>query len=102
MERFTNMQRNNEQINEKKGIGNGMNIRVWWDPWVSGNIGNKAIPKFSLSLLDVNMTVNNLITPYTKRWNMDLLNNLFDQHIVSSIMKIYILESDEEDELAWS
>lgn len=78
-------------------IGNGEETDIWSDPWITGN------PEFTAQLAanihNSNIqTVNQHILTNPKRWNIDLLNTLFNEQIVEIICLIDLKETNDQDD----
>ena len=86
----------------KKGviqrIGNGRKTQFIRDNWIPRRSGLKitAVKKNSRR-----RWVNQLFVPGQKRWDTNLLRDLFHEHDVQSILQIKIPQRDVEDQIAW-
>ena len=62
-------------------VGNGRNINIWTDPWLPTNLIRRAdIISFD--------TVDQLIDPDLRSWNLHLLEQLFTNREISQIVSI--------------
>ncbi|XP_058725649.1 uncharacterized protein LOC131596935 [Vicia villosa] len=80
-------------------IGDGRNIRVMDEPWLRGSregclMGPQKQGVFTL-------TVNDLLLPNVKQWNMRVLCDLFDYSVVRDILHVPLAEAVQEDRLVW-
>ncbi|KAM0844489.1 hypothetical protein ACQ4PT_057047 [Festuca glaucescens] len=86
----------------KKGIisriGDGRNTQIMRDQWIPREAGLKitALKKNSRK-----RWVNQLISPATNNWNIDLLRELFYEHDVQAITEIEIPSTGQGDRIAW-
>lgn len=61
----------------KKQVGNGQGTRVWIDKWVHDPEMGMRAPWIKNNTFDVNLMVNSLIDPSTRKWNVQALQELF-------------------------
>lgn len=77
------------------------NILIWNDPWCPmwPNIYDHMRPE--AVYLNLPSKVSDLWLYHPKRWNRDLLNSIFDEQFVDSVMQIPLSQSDDQDILIW-
>ncbi|XP_058774349.1 uncharacterized protein LOC131648625 [Vicia villosa] len=81
-------------------IGTGSQINVMCDPWLRGRReGCLQGPQVHGAY---NITVNNLMLPNSKQWDMRKLTEMFDCAAVEDIIHVPLLEEVMEDRLIWS
>ncbi|CAN1800547.1 hypothetical protein LINPERHAP1_LOCUS22583 [Linum perenne] len=74
-------------------------IRVWGDPWLHTD-ENRTIASPPIDGL-ADMRVNELWIPGTKQWDTELLEELFDEREVETILEIPVGEVGGPDESIW-
>jgi hypothetical protein len=77
------------------------NISVWSTPWCPDwqHIHDHLIIQERSFVYPA--VVQDLWIPHQKKWNGDLVNTLFDEHMASIITNTPIIQSDEKDILCW-
>ena len=74
-------------------------IDIWKDPWVPWLPNFIPLPRYDLT--HRNLVVACLINQSTRYWNVALLEELFDDASVTTILKIPIPVNPRPDRLAW-
>lgn len=67
-------------------VGDGSTIKIWKDPWLP--ILNDTRIHTASSNNNLGLTVDNLILQNPKRWNVDLLQTLFEERDINAIQQI--------------
>lgn len=67
-------------------VGSGETIKVWTDPWIPNNEGSLLTSPVIPKLQDI--TVNNLLCPKNKDWDLEVLRDIFSEQDVVRIMRI--------------
>uniref|UniRef100_A0A2N9FGA8 Reverse transcriptase zinc-binding domain-containing protein n=1 Tax=Fagus sylvatica TaxID=28930 RepID=A0A2N9FGA8_FAGSY len=75
-------------------VGNGRTINIWTDPWLPTN----PIRRANTVGFD---TVDQLIDPDFRSWNLQLLEQLFTDREVSQIVSITLGTTSRLDQLTW-
>ncbi|XP_058775913.1 uncharacterized protein LOC131650213 [Vicia villosa] len=80
-------------------IGDGRNIRIMNEPWLRGTrecclMGPQNQGVYTL-------TINDLLLPNVKQWNMGVLRDLFDYSMVRDILQVPLSEEVIEDRMIW-
>ena len=80
-------------------VGNGKKIRVWQDHWLP----RKHAPFLSVCpIADFeDSTVDILIDPQTRQWNVEMVEGLFNEEEAELIKQIPLSRSATEDTLFW-
>ena len=78
-------------------IGDGMQIKIWEDPWISNGITRRPITPRGHTVLT---RVADLLHPDTGRWDEDLVRDVFWEEDVRYILATPT-NPDHEDVLAW-
>ena len=78
-------------------IGDGMNVRIWDDPWILEGITRRPRTPRGNTVLS---RVAELIDPYTGTWDTELVKDLFWEEDVPNILSIPV-HVDREDTVAW-
>ena len=80
-------------------VSNGKKIRVWQDHWLP----RKHPPLLSVcSIVDFeNSTVDILIDPQTRQWNVEMVEGLFNEEEAELIKQIPLSRFAPEDNLFW-
>ncbi|CAN1785001.1 Putative ribonuclease H protein At1g65750 [Linum perenne] len=81
-------------------IGNGENIRIWSDPWLNEEDTCFLTSTRPGALAD--LKVNDLWIPGTKEWDIELIEELFNERDATSIVKLPLNEANEQDRPIWS
>lgn len=81
-------------------VGDGVDIDVWKDPWVPCLEGYKPMPRNSMAEMGP-LTVSSLINSTNRKWDIQKLNNLFNDDSVEAILKINLTRSARRDKLLW-
>ena len=68
----------------KRLIGNGKDTLVWIDKWIFDNTARRPIGIHSL--MDITLSVSDLIIPSSGLWNVQMLRNLFHRDDVTRIL----------------
>jgi hypothetical protein len=68
-------------------IGDGRNIKVMGDPWLRDDQSRWMRAPQNSSVY--NITVNQIILPNTKQWDLDKINSLFSDEVVNSIYLLF-------------
>ena len=80
-------------------MGSGTNIRINEDLWVPN------VPNFRVQLNDQSpeglVWVNQLILGDPRRWNRELIEQIFDSQIANQILQIPLGQNAQSDLLAW-
>lgn len=71
-----------------KQINNGVNTKVWIDPWIPTLSQQIPIPSSSLIIQDPQLRVSELVFKEPRRWNIILLQALFPQDTAREIENI--------------
>ncbi|KAF2594646.1 hypothetical protein F2Q70_00043738 [Brassica cretica] len=80
-----------------KQIGDGRSTRVWLDNWIIDPTPRP--PRYNQdALVDLTLTVNELIIPQTGRWNVDLVRQLIADEDVERVLNTKINLSRTDDE----
>lgn len=83
------------------GIGNGLQTRVWNDPWVPGNTNYLPVPAEHICTDQVLMVRDlRLFNPI--RWNTPLVCNLFNSDMVRATLAIHLPRVEKAYELVWA
>ncbi|XP_058760148.1 uncharacterized protein LOC131633450 [Vicia villosa] len=88
-----------KKAEEKWCIGDGRNIKVMNEPWIRGD--REGCLRAPQNQGVYNITVNDLLIPNVKQWNMRVLCDLFDNTVVKDIMQVPLAEEVVEDRLVW-
>ena len=68
-------------------IGNGASTKVWWDKWIIDSV--PRTPNYRPdSIIDLALTVEDLIDPQSGIWNRELVLQTFDQRDAKIILRI--------------
>ncbi|CAN1729936.1 LINE-1 reverse transcriptase homolog [Linum perenne] len=81
-------------------IGDGKNIRVWYDPWLKEEGRRHVISPIVQGLEDIR--VADLWIPGTKSWDVELLEELFLPDDVTAILKLIPQADEEADMKIWN
>lgn len=85
-----------------KWIGNGLNTKVWLDPWIPKDVETNYHPISAPNRqINLDLLVADLMLSSPKRWNIHLLNTLFDLRTASNISSIKLTQEDVEDKFIW-
>ena len=68
-----------------------------WVPWLLGFLPRSRSPSFA----PTNCKVSQLILLHPRRWNVDLINDLFAPDSAEAILKIVLLAFPKSDKLVW-
>ena len=80
-----------------KQIGDGRSTRVWLDNWILDPTPRP--PRYNQdALVDLTLTVNELIIPQMGRWNVDLVRQLIADEDVERVLNTKINLSRTDDE----
>lgn len=82
----------------RRMIGNGRSVNVWTGKWLNG--GQKSSPLMRHGLVDLDLTVADLIDNGSKWWDIDKIRDLFYPEDVELITKINPIP-DEDDYWIW-
>ncbi|KAF7825238.1 ribonuclease H [Senna tora] len=80
-------------------VGNGCNINVWSDKWISSVRGSKVISKSSAD--NSNLMVSDLIHHDCRKWNLERIDELFLPFEAKMIKSIPLSWRNVEDRLMW-
>ncbi|XP_033139897.1 uncharacterized protein LOC117131724 [Brassica rapa] len=80
-------------------IGNGENVRVWKDRWLTEN--QSPSPTGPGALLYPNLLVKDLFIPGTRSWDMHKIQSLFQDQVAQQILKVRPSWSGTRDVLYW-
>jgi len=80
-------------------VGNGANIKIWGDAWLSPPHARLLPP--SQTSLHPEARVNMLIDPVTGWWDFNLVRRLFDPGDVAKIGSVLISPLCQEDKMIW-
>ena len=80
-------------------FGNGMNINVWQDPWITNNPNFKPTTPSIEGLEE--LQVASLSVLEMQCWYYDLLKALFNEQDIKNICKVLLPSRIGEDKLAW-
>ena len=87
------------QRGARRRVGNGKKIRVWQDHWLPRKhpplLSNCPIADFEDSTVDI------LIDPQTRQWNVEMVEGLFHEEEAELIKHIPLGRSEAEDILFW-
>ncbi|KAK6115303.1 hypothetical protein DH2020_007572 [Rehmannia glutinosa] len=81
-------------------IGDGSKVNAWFDPWIPENPSFK--PKTQMQVAFSNLHVNNLIMNNTRRWNEELIYDIFEPADAKAIISIMLTTNRMEDKLVWN
>jgi hypothetical protein len=81
-------------------IGNGQHIKVMGEPWLRAEDGRWITSPQTQGVY--NLTIQQLMIPNSKQWNVEKLNSLFLKEEVKKILAVPLLHMVEEDKLIWS
>ncbi|WZY80122.1 hypothetical protein YC2023_026506 [Brassica napus] len=79
-------------------VGNGENIKVWGDPWLSSSFPTAPIGPPTENA--VSMTVSELLCPLTNAWDIQKIQNYLPQY-EGIINRIITSSAPARDSLAW-
>lgn len=74
-------------------IGNGKNVRAWGDPWLPKSADERIQLPPPENLQEAR--VCSLMNPEGRRWDEDLLADIFDQQTSKMIRDIQLSEKEE-------
>lgn len=81
----------------KKGlscrVGNGASITILEDPWLPDN-DNPFIQTNQIGLRD--KTISSLMVTGENRWDVDLLNDMFEERDIDLILSIPLRDNDSD------
>ncbi|KAF5459990.1 hypothetical protein F2P56_019894, partial [Juglans regia] len=80
-------------------IGNGNQVQIWRDRGILHTNPGKA--QSSVSVLEENATMSNLIDPVTKQWDRNLVQQIFNAREASVILQTPISSLNSRDKLVW-
>ena len=80
-------------------VGSGSEIIIWCDPWIPTSASRKVITPRGMNILS---KVEDLIDPYTGRWDEELLRDCFSPVDVQRILQIPLHSQFTEDFVAWN
>lgn len=80
-------------------VGDGQRINVWNDPWLPDK-GNCFIQTVKLPHLD-NITVSSLFATNSCMWDLDILNDIFEDRDKYQIMSIPLPVHQSQDKMIW-
>ncbi|XP_056685624.1 uncharacterized protein [Spinacia oleracea] len=87
----------NKRRNDMEGR-DGVNINIWNDLWVADEEG-----RFILSdMVDELNHVGDLVDPMSKEWNVDLIEEKFNERDVRCILAIPLSCREQCDEITWA
>jgi len=81
-------------------VGNGNQIRVWKDRWLSSYHSNKV--QAPINLLHKDATVSELINPEINWWNIPVVEHIFPQEVADQICGMAISPRTNQDKLIWA
>lgn len=82
-------------------IGDGNDTVVWEDPWVQGLHSFLSQPGLNM-LTDEPLKVRDLMLFQQKRWNENLVRNLFSPQTAEKILALHRKEGATPDEFVWT
>ena len=81
------------------GIGSGASISILNEPWLSNG---ESIPRDIQGAHFVqNFTINNLMNLYDKRWNEQVVRQVFSTDIADKILHTPLISQVDEDKIIW-
>jgi hypothetical protein len=80
-------------------IGTGEHIPVWYHPWLSN--AARILPSTHHHLEGPSIRVSDLLVTPQKQWNMELINDFFDNATVRNIFNTPLFPSVTHDVLVW-
>ncbi|XP_058774459.1 uncharacterized protein LOC131648725 [Vicia villosa] len=80
-------------------IGDGRSIRIMNEPWLRGTSGGCLMGPQIQGVYT--LTINDLLLPNVKQWNMGVLRDLFDYSVVRDILQVPLSEEVVEDRMIW-
>ncbi|XP_058765192.1 uncharacterized protein LOC131638639 [Vicia villosa] len=80
-------------------IGDGRNIRIMNEPWLRGSREGCLMGPQNQRVYT--LTINDLLLPNVKQWNMGVLRDLFDYSVVRDILQVPLAEDVMEDRIVW-
>lgn len=83
-------------------IGNGMDVRIWEDPWVPSLPDFKPKPWDTYFGVERPLTVAELIDKDTGQWDRALVWSLFTPETAEAILKIHLSNGNRQDEMIWN
>ncbi|XP_058741168.1 uncharacterized protein LOC131613523 [Vicia villosa] len=81
-------------------IGTGSNIKVLHDSWLWGSTYFRVSGLFLEGVY--NLTVQDLLLPNSKQWNVGVVNSLFEQVVADQILNTPLIEEVVDDVLIWN
>ncbi|XP_057999137.1 uncharacterized protein LOC110645644 [Hevea brasiliensis] len=82
-----------------KRIGNGLNIRIWGDPWLCNHDNFVVVSENNTGIEDVK--VADLFIPGLRIWETAFINEVFDPHEAIAILSIPLSYSATDDVWQW-
>ena len=86
-----------EGVHWKIGSGNG--VKAWLDPWIQMPCSFKPITRNLF--LENSLLVADLILEKPRRWNRELLENLFLPRDIELILRVPLCEMASDDRIMW-
>lgn len=83
-------------------IRNGSSTKIWKDPWIPTLPSFKPTPKNSTIYQALTLTVDSLIDPITRQWNLTQLEQLFDSTSIRAIRTLQTSSYVHEDRVIWA
>jgi hypothetical protein len=83
-----------------KLVEDGDYILVWEDPWIPDKLDFKPCP--SAQGINSSLVVSQLMTHSKTSWDINKLQELFDQESIEAILKITLWKKNEPDKWVWS
>lgn len=78
-------------------VSDGTKINIWGDPWIPSGVTRRPITSRGRTLLN---RVSELLDPYSGRWDVDLVQQIFWEEDARHILAIPVKQG-HEDSLAW-
>ncbi|CAH9081229.1 unnamed protein product [Cuscuta epithymum] len=85
--------------NIRRRVGNGIKVQVWADAWLPGRGSGKITSHRPLGIRDMNVAAFRDITG--RHWNVDRINNLFNEEDRLLILSIPVSAQDRKDGYWW-
>uniref|UniRef100_A0A803Q469 Reverse transcriptase zinc-binding domain-containing protein n=1 Tax=Cannabis sativa TaxID=3483 RepID=A0A803Q469_CANSA len=87
------------QAGVRKSIGNGTNVSILLDPWLP-DPSNPYVLSDHPRLM--NQNVSSLFSVQSKSWDLDIVNDLFEERDKNLVLSIQLSENATADEWYWS
>lgn len=71
-------------------IGSGTQVRVWHDPWLPYPAPHCPSLRVNSIIIDEETTVDSLILPFSRSWNISLICRLFCTKDAEVILNLHV------------